>query len=189
MTRQESDKLIDGCSRNDRHAQNLLFQTYGRKVLAICMRYASCLDEAKDLQQETFIKIFQTLISKTPEVQSLDSWIARIAINVSIDHFRALRRIDEARQQLPPIAVDVSPAILDQLSEEDLTKIIQRIPNPYRLVFNLYIIEGMSHKEIGEQLGMTESTSRSYLTRAKEFLRKMIQPETDLRKEQHGRVW
>lgn len=172
-----AEELALQCSRNNRKAQNLLFSTYERKVLSICLRYASSIDEAKDIQQETFIKVFQSLRSNE-KITSLDSWIVRIAINTSIDYFRKQRSISKGITQLPFLTTE-EPVILDQLNEIELLELIKQVPNPYRMVFNLYIIDGYTHKEIGEKLEVTESTSRSYLTRAKEFLRSMIsKPKT-----------
>ncbi len=168
-----AEELVLQCSRNNRKAQNLLFNTYEGKVLSICLRYASSIDEAKDIQQETFIKVFQSLQFFKEKITSLDSWIVRIAINTAIDHFRKQRSISKGINQLPFLIIE-EPVVLDQLNETELLKLIKQVPNPYRMVFNLYIIDGYTHKEIGEKMQITESTSRSYLTRAKEFLRNMI---------------
>lgn len=177
--------LIHGCRRNNREAQNLLFKKFGKKVLAVCCRYASSTDEAKDLQQETFIKVFHHLQKSHIDIQSLEAWVVRIAVNTSIDYFRSLRKIQEMHSNEPTDVV-VLPDIWSQLNEEDLIQLIQQIPNPYRLVFNLYIVEGFSHKEIGEKLEITESTSRSYLTRAKEHLKKKIFPVSEFKER---KVW
>jgi RNA polymerase sigma factor (sigma-70 family) len=163
------DELILRCRRNDRIAQNLLFTTFERKVLGICMRYASSVDEAKDLQQEAFIKIFQSIGNNNNRIDSLERWVYRITVNTAIDHYRK-------RVKFTPIPLEnatsssVMPDVLDKLNEHELLALINDIPDPYRIVFNLYIIEGYSHKQASEQLGITESTSRSYLVRAKEFL-------------------
>jgi RNA polymerase sigma-70 factor (ECF subfamily) len=173
---QEED-LIQRCRQDDRKAQNLLFNIYEKKVLAVSTRYSSSIDEAKDIQQEVFIKVFNNLKSNVNTILSLEKWIIRIAINTAIDYFRKQKRMENSIDQfLFPIAQQ--PVILEQLKEEELIALIQQMPDPYRLIFNLYIVEGYSHKEIASMVDIEESTSRSYLTRAKDFLKsKLTQPE------------
>lgn len=172
----QDEDLIERCRNDDRKAQNLLFKKYERKVLGICIRYTNSLDEAKDIQQDAFIKIFQNLKTNDKIVLSLDKWIYRITVNTSIDYFRRQKGIEVSTDEV--LIIVEQPVVLEQLNEEELIGLIQQIPLPYRLIFNLYIIEGYSHKEIAEKVGLEESTSRSYLTRAKEFLRnKLTQSE------------
>ncbi len=178
MTHKE---LLQGCRNNNRKAQGLLFKEYEKKVLAISRRYTSSLDEAKDIQQDAFIKIFRSLRSGSAEIQSLDKWIYRLVVNAAVDFCRKQRRIDDAKQ-LVNLPTSVEPSILDTLDEEELMKLIQSIPNPYRLIFNLYIVEGLSHREIGEKLQLGESTSRAYLTKAKEFLKDKLTQSENKRK-------
>ena len=169
----DDDKLIHRCRKNDRKAQNLLFTKYEKKVLTICRRYSSSLDEAKDIQQEAFIKLFRSINNSDGEIESLQKWVNRLTVNVAIDHARKQRRIDDSKQTIDSTGT-VAPTVLEALHEEELIALIQSIPNPYRIVFNLFIIEGYSHKEIGEQLQVEESTSRSYLTRAKSILKEKL---------------
>ncbi|MEQ8426125.1 MAG: sigma-70 family RNA polymerase sigma factor [Cyclobacteriaceae bacterium] len=169
----DDEEIIHRCRNNDRKAQNLLFKKYEKRVLTICRRYSSSLDEAKDLQQESFIKLFKSIKSSSYDILSLDKWVNRLAINVAIDHSRKQRRIEDA-QQLIDSANSVEPSILESLQEEELIALIQSIPNPYRIVFNLFIIEGYNHMEVGEKLEIGESTSRSYLTRAKNYLKEKL---------------
>jgi RNA polymerase sigma-70 factor (ECF subfamily) len=169
-------KVIAGCRKNNRTDQNLLFEKYKRKVFGICLRYAASSDQAKDLQQESFIKIFNILKNNDLEIQSLESWIHRITVNTSIDYYRKQKRFGEIALNVESESEVVLPDIINKLHEEDLIKLIQGIPEPYRSVFNLYIIDGLSHKEISQMLTITESSSRSYLTRAKEFLKSNVMP-------------
>lgn len=173
----EEEDLIQRCRQDDRKAQNLLFNIYEKKVLTVSIRYSSSIDEAKDIQQEAFIKVFNHLKSNVIEILSLEKWIIRITVNTAIDYFRSQKRIENFNDQfLFPVAEQ--PVVLDQLKEEELIAMIQQIPDPYRLIFNLYIVEGYSHKEIATMMNIEESTSRSYLTRAKDFLKsKLTQPE------------
>ena len=167
------EEIIGGCRNDNRTAQNLLFTNYERRVLGVCIRYASNPDEAKDIQQETFIKIFKSLKSATLKIDSLEKWIIRIAVNTAIDYFRKERSLKSISDH---VSLQITaPTVLDKLNEEELIALIRTIPNPYRAVFNLFIVDGYSHKEIGDMMGITESTSRSYLTRAKDFIKEVIE--------------
>jgi RNA polymerase sigma-70 factor (ECF subfamily) len=171
-----TDAIIDGCRKNNRKAQNLLFNQFERKVFGICLRYASSGQEAKDIQQETFIKIFKSLLDKSIKIQSLEKWIHRIAVNTAIDFYRKTRKVNQ--MFIEPKSEEVAmPDILEMLHEEDLIKLVQNLATPYRTVLNLYIVEGFSHKEIAEMMKITESSSRAYLTRAKELLKESILPK------------
>jgi RNA polymerase sigma factor (sigma-70 family) len=166
------EELIKGCQSNNRQAQNLLFTKYHRRVLGICVRYSSNIDEAKDIQQETFIKIFRELQAQKSAIGSLERWILRIAVNTSIDYFRKQRRLKSLNARLPYEAI--ATPTLDKLDEEELLAIIHSIPNPYRAVFNLFIVDGYNHREIGDLMEISESTSRSYLTRAKHLIKEVV---------------
>lgn len=170
MTEKE---LTDGCRHNDRRAQNLLFNKFERKVFAICRRYAGSNDISLDIQQEAFIRIFQSLMQAHQPIQSLESWIHRITVNVAIDHFRKERKLMETVGD-DMVTTSIPPEILSRLDEEQLIALLQTIPSPYRLVFNLFVVDGFNHREIADQLGITESSSRAYLVRAKEFLKKKL---------------
>lgn len=178
-------QLLDGCRRNDRLCQNLLYDKYKKKVLGICLRYARDLDQAKDIQQESFIKVFQSLSRQMMNIDSFDAWISRITINTAIDYFRKEKMVFELRQS--SIVIDSNePEILSKLRQDDLILIIQSIPLPYRIVFNLYVIDGYSHREIAKILTINESTSRSYLTRARDSIKEIFQKQDTLLKNLHG---
>jgi RNA polymerase sigma factor (sigma-70 family) len=179
MARRDSgiEAVIAGCRKNERQAQNLLFKYFEKKVLAVCMRYTSSFDEARDLQQETFIKVFRVLIQTSEVIDSIDSFIVRVAVNTAIDFLRKKKSLslDAAAENQNAI---MFPAALDSLNEEDLIRVIQCLPPACRTVFNLSVIEGYAHKEIGKMLHITESASRAYLTRAKQLLRVKISEQT-----------
>ncbi|MFK7970182.1 MAG: RNA polymerase sigma factor [Bacteroidia bacterium] len=165
--------LVTRCQKCDRTAQHTLYTRYAPDLLAVCYRYAKDRDEAEDILQEGFVKIFQK-IARYEFQGSFEGWMRRIVVNTAIDHIRRNKKrqletdIDEARE------VFVAEGAIGQLELEYLYEIIQELPPGYRLVFNLYAIEGYSHKEIGEQMGITESTSRSQYTRARALLMKRI---------------
>ncbi len=170
MTEQD---LIQGCIRGDKKCQEAIFRRYAGKMLAVCMRYARHRMEAEDLLQDAFIKVFRN-INKFQSKGSFEGWIRRIVVNT------ALKNIDRKAFTNEQIGIDVMhdegalPTVYSDLGEEDLLNMIATLPDGYRLVFNLYAIEGLSHKEIADLLGIKESTSRSQLVKARKMLQEMI---------------
>jgi RNA polymerase sigma factor (sigma-70 family) len=166
-------ELIQGCLREDRQSQQELFRRYAGVMLAVCMRYSRHEMEAEDLLQDAFIKVFDNL-GQFEFKGSLEGWIRRIAVNT------ALKNYSKKGFKLEQIGLDSSPElpqdpdIYSHLQEEELLRLISRLPDGYRLVFNLYAIEGYGHKEIAEMLGIQESTSRSQLVKARKMLQLMV---------------
>ncbi|MEQ1587597.1 MAG: sigma-70 family RNA polymerase sigma factor [Cyclobacteriaceae bacterium] len=170
--------LIKLCRKNDRKGQQQLFDLFKRKVMGICLRYASSRMEADDILQEAFIKIFHSLIrNETIEIVSLGAWIHRITTNTAITFYYKERnnngvlQLDQVNEKNSVVSAE---SVLEALNEEELLSLIQEMPLGYRMVFNLAIIEGFDHREIGNKLGITESSSRSQLTRAKAWLKERI---------------
>lgn len=163
------EELARGCIREDRACQQELFQRYAGKMMAVCLRYARHQMEAEDLLQDAFIKVFDS-ISGFQFKGSLEGWIRRITINTALKNYQrkpfGLEQIGVEWQH----EMSEEPDIYARLDEDDLLKLIQRLPEGYRVVFNLYAIEGYSHKEISETLDIQESTSRSQLVKARKML-------------------
>lgn len=168
-----ADHLLEGCKKNDRKAQELLYRSLASKMLGVCVRYARDSFEAEDILQAGFVKVFQ----KIPEFRnegSFEGWIRRIMVNTAIEVYRKNHRglnvvdIDQVYDE-PQSMFDMT-----SLETGDLLKLIKQLPAGYRLVFNMYVIEGYSHKEIGEQLGISEGASKSQLSRARALLREKI---------------
>ncbi|MCO6487728.1 MAG: sigma-70 family RNA polymerase sigma factor [Phaeodactylibacter sp.] len=167
--------VIEGCQRGDIHAQEALYGHFGRLVMATCLRYASNSADAEDIFQESFIAIFEQIGSlKHPE--RIVSWIYRIVISKVIRYYRKRAQVVEVTEWN---IHNNSPAyqeheIIQALSAEELLALVQQLPDGYRLVFNLHVMEGYSHGEIGRMLGIREATSRSQLHKAKCWLQKTI---------------
>lgn len=171
--------LISACVRKERWAQQVLYEEFYSPLMAICLRYSHHEDEAMDLLHESFIKIFRS-INKYQPGTSLGAWMRRITVNTAIDYYRRkVRRRTENIDQAFDLSTEEADAI-SKCSEQEILAAIQKLTPAYRTVFNLYVIEGYSHKEIAEQLKITESTSRSNLVKARSKLQ-------DLLKGQHGR--
>lgn len=168
------EALLAGCLRYEPAAQQGLYHHFESPLLRVCLRYARSRAEAEDLVQEAFIRVFQRLSQYRGE-GPLDAWVRRIGVNTCLDHYRAevqgWREVGlEAAADLTSDEAD-APALL---AGEALVEAIGRLPTIYRLVLNLYCIEGYSHKEIGEQLGLDERTSSSQLSRARRLLAKQL---------------
>ena len=166
-------ELIDGCIREDRHFQKMLVQRFAGKMMTVCRRYARHQMEAEDMVQETFIKVFDNITSFGFK-GSFEGWIRRIAVNIALKKVKKFSFQNEkiGMEKLPEISLD--PAVLAQLHEEEILKLIAGLPEGYRLVFNLYVIEGFSHREIAKNLNIEESTSRSQLLKARKMLQVRI---------------
>lgn len=161
--------FVNALLRQERWAQKQLYEQYFGKLMGICMRYTGSKDEALDLLHEGFMKAFQN-IGKYKPGTSIFAWLRTLMVNVCIDYYRKNQRrrtsdLDEASSRF----VD-GPDILSSLTAEEILLKVQELPPVYRTVFNLYVIEGYSHKEIGEMLNITESTSRSNLVKARQKL-------------------
>ncbi len=146
-------------------------------MYGVCLRYSQSYDEAQDLLQEGFLKVFQNLKSFRNE-GDLEGWIRRIMINTAIEKYRIrIKELSSYNDELGNSLTLDNNLGLDYLNTRDLLDLIQTLPIKYKLIFNLYAIEGFSHKEIAEQLNITESTSRSNLARARAILQKAIKEE------------
>jgi RNA polymerase sigma factor (sigma-70 family) len=158
--------------------QELLYQRFSSKMYAVCLRYASNADDAQDLLQEGFIKVFRNL-AKFRKEGSFEGWIRRVFVNTAIEHYRKKVNLNSIGDREEQTIADTSLNILDQLGEQDIIQLVQELAPGYRSVFNMYVIEGYSHKEIGEIMGISEGTSKSQLARAKAILQKKVEEFLD----------
>lgn len=168
-------ELIQGCRQGDQACQFELFRLYAGKLLTLCRRYARNQMEAEDWLQDSFVLIFEKLHQFRDE-GSLEGWMRRIVVNT------ALQALRKAKLEMGPSLdtgadsdfIVVEPDALSKLEVEDILDLISEMPDGYRVIFNLYAIEGFSHKEIAEMLQIEESTSRSQLTKARKYLQKLF---------------
>jgi len=168
------EELIKGCIEGNRVAQKALYDRYSSKMMGVCLRYSNNYDDACDILQDGFIKIFEKLDSYKMH-GSFEGWIRRIFVNTALDHIRKTKNL---KQMLEVESVDYllpqKDGIVSALAAKDLMKILSEIPIGYRTVFNMYAIEGYSHKEIAKELGISVNTSKSQYSRAKGFLREIV---------------
>jgi RNA polymerase sigma factor (sigma-70 family) len=170
------EQLIEGCKRKESACFEALYQRYASKLMTIARRYANTTFEAEDILQEAFIKIFQTLHSYRYQ-GSFEGWLKKIVVHTAINHFHKHKRhfpavgSEDAAEHEPDISCE---DIIDHLSAEELIRTIQCLPEGYRQVFNLYEIEGYTHREVATMLGIQEGTSKSQLSKAKHLLKKLL---------------
>lgn len=170
--------IIAGCLKGDRKAQLALYNTYSAKMFAVCMRYAADYSAAQDMLQDGFVKVYRN-IEKFRSEGSFEGWIRRIFVNTAIEHYRKQVNLYALHDNTVAGYESYEASALETLKHEDLVKMIQTLSDGYRTVFNLYIVEGYSHKEIGDMLGISEGTSKSQLARARYLLQKMVMEGTD----------
>ncbi len=169
---QELD-LIEGCIRKDARCQRLLYERFAPKMLSVCIRYARERSEAEDILQDAFVKVFNNL-EKFEHRGSFEGWIRRIMVNTALKYYRKLRFQMEQSGLDYSNDEPVMPTAETELSAQDLISIISGLPDGYRVVFNMYAIEGFSHREIAEALDIKESTSRSQLVKARKMLQGLV---------------
>lgn len=173
-----SKQLIEKCRKGDEKSQEILFKAFYGKMLAACYRYAENMDEAKDLVQEGFIKVFNKL--SYDQKGSLEGWIRRVIVNNAIDHVRKKKHyFSEYRDELldnkeDEITNEKELENYQRIKAKVMMKLIQKLSPAYKMVFNLYVLEDYSHKEIAKKLTISEGTSKSNLAKAKMNLKKMF---------------
>ena len=170
------EALIKSCIDRQANAQRELYERFSPQMLGVCYRYARDMSEAEDILQEGFIKVFQK-IEAYHFKGTLEGWIRKIMVHTAIDFLRKRKQQMKETEIQEAMGEEVSDEIIDRLELEYLYGVIQSLPTGYRLVFNLYAIEGYSHQEIGTQLGISASTSRSQYTRARTLLKKRIRED------------
>lgn len=165
--------LIEKLRKGDRQAQKVVFETMSPILLTVCRRYTPVRIDPLDTLHDSFIKIFEKIKQFDPDRGSFDAWAKRIAINTALEKLKKksytsefyIEHFDEWKDEFD---------VVEDLKLQDLLKVIETLPDGYKQVFNLYEIEGFSHKEIGEMLGIKEGSSRSNLARAKNILKELL---------------
>ena len=165
--------LIENCIKGDRKSQKALYDQFSGKMFAICLRYSKNQMDAEDILQDGFVKLFNNLNRFRGE-GSFEGWVRRIFVNTAIEHIRKKNINTTVGEGLENSVVDTYKTALDNLYEKDVIKTTRTLSDGYKTVFNLYAVEGYSHKEIAGKLGITESTSKSQFSRAKALLRNMM---------------
>ncbi len=172
-TDQQLAKLIAGCLRMDEASQMGLYQHFYSYGMGICLRYARTRESALEMLNDGFLKVFQKIDQYNMDMQ-FKPWLRKILVNAAIDYYR---RYEQKRETLSPTGA-IPPATyneaLDQLEFEDLLNIMQQLPPAYRMVFNLYVVEGLSHADIAAQLGISVGSSKSNLSKARQKIKTLL---------------
>lgn len=167
--------LIKECVKGNAKAQRFLFDKFAPKMLTVCIRYAKNKSDAEDVLQDAFIKVFNK-INEFKNEGSLEGWIRRIMVNTSLDQIRKnIKFSNDTDLEAVSYKLENNDFTFENLVSEDLLKLINSMPNGYRVVFNMFAIEGYSHQEIASTLGVTENTSKSQYLRARNFLKKELE--------------
>ena len=167
------DELIIQCKKQDAKAQGELYQRYSGTLFSICLRYSSNYAEAEDSLQDAFLTIFNK-IEQFKDLGSFEGWMKRITVNTVLQKYRKQRVFDIVREDQIEDEIDVEVAD-EGIPLDFLLKIIQELPDRYRLVFTMYVMDDYAHKEIGKLLGISDGTSKSNLARARIILKTKIE--------------
>ena len=165
--------LINECIKKNNLCQRLLFEKYAGKMMSLCQRYAKDQQETKDIMQEGFIRVFD-YIHQFKNEGSFEGWMRRVFVSVATRYISKRKISFNDIDIVDTDTVTVDPSVVSKLSVDEIHKYISRMPEGYRLVFNLNVVEGYSHEEIGLLLGIQASTSRTQLTKARRMLQSFI---------------
>lgn len=172
-----TEQLITGCKKQELKSQKALYDLLHPQMFGVCLRYAKNRDEAQDVLQEGFVKMFQKIDSYRGD-GSFAGWVKRIMVNTALEHYRKKKAEGiEVPIEHESLMVVSENNVMNDMRAQDILRVVQKLPAGYRLVFNLFAIEGYSHKEIAAQLGVSENTSYSQYHRARALLRKLLETE------------
>ncbi|MBX2984983.1 MAG: RNA polymerase sigma factor [Bacteroidia bacterium] len=168
----KEEDIIEGCIREDRQAQEALYKRYAPRLLGLCCRYANDMLEAEDILQEGFIKVFDN-ISSFGGKGSFEGWLRKIMVNEALNKIRARKKnldyMEESELEAPDFNIPI-----EKIQLKELLNMLALMPEGYRIVFNMFAIEGYSHQEIAEHLNISHSTSRSQYAKARNYFKKLI---------------
>ncbi len=169
-------ELIQACINGDRYSQSRLYELFAPKMFAVCLRYSKSREEAEDVLQDGFVQVFKSLHA-FKFAGSFEGWIRKIMVYSAISHYRSkskMHAVIKNVENFSGIEIIDNEDVISLLGKKELLKMVQALPPMYRMVFNLYVFEGFKHREIAEQLGVTEGTSKSNLFDAKAILQKAV---------------
>ncbi|MEX0968246.1 MAG: RNA polymerase sigma factor [Bacteroidia bacterium] len=174
------EALIKGCKKRDPEYQRAVFEKYYPVMLGLCLRYAKNQDQAKDMVQEGFIKVFDN-IGKFRQASALQTWMNRIFINNALNHLKQEITYSEISEREHPVVEDDVEDVISEglapLSSEAVIHLMQQLPQGYRVVLNLYAIEEYSHQQIAQELGISVGTSKSQLYKARQALKALLKKQ------------
>ncbi len=179
MEKEKLLEIINNCKKGKRESQQQLYNAFSGKMYAVCLYYSKNKDDAEDLLHNGFIKVFQK-IDQFKGKGPFEAWIRRIFMNTALEAYRKAKNLYSINDEVGYNEYREEADVISLMTNEELIQLIQSLTPAYRMVFNLYAIEGYSHKEISEMLGITEGTSKSNLARARNILQKKVISEFKL---------
>lgn len=178
------EELIQRSKQNDRKAQEELFKKYSKRLYGLCLRYSRNADDAQDLLQDGFIKVFEKINGYRGD-SSLETWMTRLFLNLAITNIRQKKRQPGTVELYDDLSEEPEEEPVDKLETqlfndphagvEMVLNLIQQLPDKYRMAINMYAIDGLNHKEIAEMTGISEGTSKSHLSRARKLLKELLE--------------
>ena len=166
-------EIIQGCLDNNASAQSKLYDLYSRKMMAVCLRYTRSRHEAEDIFHEAFVKVFKNI--STWKGGSFEGWMRRIFVNTAINHYHQNKKyFDHVDSTHAESLLSTADSAIEEMSNQDLLEMVNGLPEGYKLIFNLYVVEGYNHNEIANMLQIAQGSSKSQLSKAKAHLRKLI---------------
>ena len=173
MTEKDLNLLVESCRTGERTSQQRLYTHFHNYALTVCSRYAATTDEAKEVLNDAFFKIF-TKIDLYNSQYSFKGWLHRIVVNTAIDRYRSQQNQPRHEELSYTTGIEVETEIIEKLTREEIFKMVVNLSPAYRTVFNLFVVDGFSHAEIAEKLGITEGASKSNLSKARGQLKRML---------------
>ena len=168
-------QLIEGCKKNDRKAQELLFKKFYVAMSSLCIRYINDQQDAMQVLNDGFLKVFQNIDAYNPYKASLYTWIRKIVINTALDFLRKKPLFNSTDLSDIEEESSVENSIIQKMNADDLLNTIKQLPAATQLVFNLYTVDGFNHREIAETLNISEGTSKWHLSEARRQLKQLLQ--------------
>jgi RNA polymerase sigma factor (sigma-70 family) len=170
---EDLEHIIEGCRQNKQEAQRLLYELFSNRMFGVCLRYAGSREDAQDILHEGFLKIFEK-IGQFEARGSFEGWIRRIMVNTAMEKYRNHFKVMNMQEDTGELDRHNSAEMPDNITVQELLSMIRELSPQYRVVFNLYAIEGYSHKEISTMLDISEGTSKSNLSRARAILQEKV---------------
>ena len=177
MSKEGTDinNIVNGCRNGNRQAQELLYKSFYRVMMNFCLRYTKNEMDAMEVLNSGFYKVFKNIHQYDPDKASLYTWIRTIIINNCLDFIRVKEKNIKAEELDKAEEIELEPEIISKMKSVDLLEMIRQLPTATQTVFNLYVIEGYTHKEIGQRVGISEGTSKWHLSEARKILKQLIQ--------------
>ena len=174
MNEEHLISILKGCRRKERASQELLFDLFYNYAMSIAIRYITVFEEAEEIVSDSFVKVFTRIDTHFSLELSFKGWLRRIVINTAIDRYRAQKRSPVMNELNEAYEMGQNDDIIERLTREQVLNLVQQLPPQYKTIFNLYVVDGYTHTEIGEMLGISEVTSRSNLSRARQGLKQLL---------------